>query len=159
MKWLERLDGLVWLKTSRLSGLNLFIQLIWLNWVKSSRVMLNWVEFGWLGLHWAELSWIWLNCVEMVELDWIVVEFGVNLCDLGVNWSEAMGFWGRYEAIWILIDLFQNPVLFCEFPGPFNRTEMVLYSNYGSQFLAEKNDLKIGYLVADILFSLTKAEP
>ena len=33
------------------------------------------------------------------------------------------------------------------------RTEMVLYSKfaYGSQFSGEKNDLKIGYLVAEIL--------
>ena len=32
--------------------------------------------------------------------------------------TQVMGFRGRFEAIWALIDLFQNPILFCEFLGP-----------------------------------------
>ena len=47
----------------------------------------------------------------------------------------------------------RTPFCFVNFSAPFNRTEMVLYSKcaYGSQFSGEKNDLKIGYLVAEIL--------
>ena len=47
----------------------------------------------------------------------------------------------------------RTPFCFLNISAPFNRTEKVLYSKclYGSQFSGEKNDLKIGYLVDDIL--------
>ena len=48
--------------------------------------------------------------------------------------------------------MFQNPILFCAYLGPFNRTKMVLYSKctYGSQFSGEKDHRKIRCLVAEI---------
>ena len=57
----------------------------------------------------------------------------------------------EYEMI-----CFRTAFCFVNISPPEYRTEMVLYSKfvYGSQFLGEKNDLKIRYLVAEILSKL-----
>ena len=54
----------------------------------------------------------------------------------------------EYELICI-----RSPFFFANILAQFNRTEMVLYSicAQGSQFSGEENNLKIGYLVAEIL--------
>ena len=58
----------------------------------------------------------------------------------------------KYELI-----CFRTAFCFVNISAPEYRTEMVLYSKfaYGSQFSGEKNNLKIRYLVAEILIKQT----
>ena len=57
--------------------------------------------------------------------------------------------------------LIKNPILFCKYLSPKSCTKKVLYSEfaYGSHFSEEKNDLKIRYLVAEILSKLGGGTP
>ena len=80
----------------------------------------------------------------------------VSICFQFYHLSKFLRDENKNNASSIQSPLSLTPFCFVNISAPLNRIEMVLYSKfmYGSQFLGEKNDLKIQYLVAEIFWNI-----